>query len=160
MILFLDLEGTVIDTFENMNLGNISEVRSFIKSHNPESIFIYSFAIWDKKDVSLVKNLVIPRLEDVLNCTISKKVITVSNMRQVLAENEGLILDHDFEFINILGKYYSFLRLAPLLFPNKDVTLIDDMVPDSTTHNKTLNIRLETIIIDTLIKQFKKNPLS
>ena len=66
--IFLDLEGTVIDTWDDRNLCNIERVKAFLG--DTEEVHIFSAAIWDDKDKRTFAEEIKPALEQALDVSI------------------------------------------------------------------------------------------
>ena len=65
--LFLDLEKTVIDSWDNTIVFNNPKVYETIVSIKPDKVGIYSFAIWNKKDKETFRILLLDELSKVYN---------------------------------------------------------------------------------------------
>ncbi len=72
MKVFIDLESTLIDDFDNLNLleGNINKIKSFLKILNVKEILLWSFAIMNQEDIKKFNESLKDKLEKALELKI------------------------------------------------------------------------------------------
>ncbi|MCB1158878.1 MAG: hypothetical protein H7A25_26660 [Leptospiraceae bacterium] len=140
--LFLDLENTVIDSWENLIVLNNPKVQETIRSINPEKIGIYSFAIWDDKDKETFKTMLFADITKTYNINIDLEllfsvpdIIKISGFDPKMKPNE---------FIKSYGKELSFIQFSKKKFGGNgnETFLIDDLVEDTYIESKNIKITM------------------
>ncbi len=152
-LVFLDLEGTIIDTWENGSIGNSRVIKSFIDTLDVDCIYIYSFAIHDDNDKNDFKLRFQDKLEDLLD----KKIYYVYSVEEVMKEilkDKKISLEKN-QLLQVYGKDLSFDLFCNRKFKNKNCYLIDDMVPNKEIINFDSNNSIKYISIDKLIYDYK-----
>ena len=155
-LLFLDLEDTVIEPvmkgWHNTEMINVEKLKKFINELKPDSVHIFSFAIWDEIEKERFILYTQPMIEKTLGITIVG-VPTVEdiihNVCRVKSVPNGSI---DFDDLStFFGKQHAFhLCMRHLYATNStpvELTFLDDVVyneacvwPDSQVTLRILNI--------------------
>lgn len=144
---FLDLEGTIIDMWDNPVLINVDKIRDFLAKHNVSEIEIFSFAIWDENDVnafddikeSLEKNLCV-NIKTTHPLNDVSKIVNKFNHFQLKA----------IETASLWGKARSFEDFIDATHENSHCILIDDIIPMKRIENKDTGNIIELINVDSL----------
>jgi hypothetical protein len=162
--LFLDLEDTIIepvtDGWHNTRLKNVEKVRRVISEVKPHQIHIFSFAIWDLRQLGLFEtSLTRKMIEDALSIrlasipTVDDDIIPVcTNVRKIACETV------DFQEMSAFwGKEGAFRLNCLHVFKNAkedgneiEAILLDDDVRNENIEFPDLNLRIRLINIDTL----------
>jgi hypothetical protein len=158
--LYLDLEGTVITSWEDQLLMNASRVRDFIDA-NPDldrkDVRAFSFAIYNDKDKDTFVQCIKPMLERVFDVTITQwpSLYDMAAASQKLSghrwidQDTGNVDMHD--YISIVGKVNAFEDWANYHHGGGgDVVLVDDIVPTKTVLNHTLGLQVDYINVKDL----------
>ncbi len=155
--LYLDLEGTVIDSWDNFRVINAHRVRKFLDD-NPDvdrnDVRLFSFAIYNSADIATAR-FHLDRLEHALRCKITA-VPSVADMVAVNQEYTGVAWgDSDglavHQFINVKRKMYAWVD--HVFATEQDGTravLIDDVVPTRTVIDHKRAMQLDLINVDDL----------
>lgn len=144
---FLDLEGTIIDMWDNPILINVDKIRNFLVKCEVSEIEIFSFAIWDKDDVnafgdikeSLEKNL----------CVNIKTTHPLDDVSKIVNKFNRFQLK-TIETASLWGKARSFEDFIDATHENSHCILIDDIVPLKRIENKDTGNIIELINVDSL----------
>lgn len=130
-ILFLDLEGTVIDAWETGNIIAIPEfqkVKEYIKDFEPDEIHIFSYAIWNEKDEDDFENIHKVFIEENFDIEINKWY----SIKHFISVSEKI-----YKCMMDAGDFHSFNKkqvFFPLFcneeFKNCRCMLLDDTVED------------------------------
>jgi hypothetical protein len=124
---YLDLEGTVIDIWNNPKPVNL-HLTSILENKNWE---IFSFALCNSDDKIFYKENIKFTVEDTFNCRTSSNIL-VDEVTVDIAKNYGYSLRDVVDIIdyrNTLGKREFFLRyLKYKNIEDSDITFIDDTV--------------------------------
>lgn len=144
-IFYLDLEGTLIDSFFEKQLINVDVVRWFINFHRIKEVNVFSAAIWD--DIDLLEFNV--KIKDFIESEFGVTVVSCPTMEEVckITPNlQSICFDYVSEVISLLGKKRMFedwcFRKKE---PNTHHVLIDDSFGNTTLIDYDLNIIVETI---------------
>jgi hypothetical protein len=154
-VLWLDLEETIIQSWDNPVLipQNVVNIRRFITSHNITEVFIFSFAIWDKKDAAFFRESGMKHeIEQVLGVRILSWP-SIGEMRDMVFVAERIQYDSDHEFTSLNGKLFSFIKLGTwVAFPGIHSILIDDTVPNMDIDLPDMDKKISLISVDTMNK--------
>lgn len=152
MIVYMDLEGTVIDEWSSMTLINIKKLAHFLHINNVEVISIFSFAINDAADVQRFEAELRETLVEVLGVEIN--ITDTSKASDEICERELM----DFEDVcYFMNKFRTFTEFAIHNCQDQTVVLLDDEVQNTDMKFKDNNTRVVTIDVtsdhweDTLI---------
>lgn len=152
MHLFLDLEGTVIEQWQQFPTflpRECRKIREFLKKQEPEEIAIFSFAIHTDEEIEQFIDSIQPDLENILGC----KVVQVVSVPMMQAASEAINKIRFFDvsdFIQMRGKDLAFHDWCHKHRPGDTNFLIDDVVPNRTTIDHDTNVSITTININKL----------
>ena len=133
--LFLDLEDTIITPvvqgWNNTELINVHKIQNFIKSYQPDTLNIFSFAIHDDYNYRMFKTSgTLDMIERALGMEI-QMIPTVERMIIKYAQNMKLHRHSlDFiEFVQLIGKQNAFRHYVySLNQKDNEYVLLDDVV--------------------------------
>ena len=131
---FLDLEETVITSWDEGFLCNASRVREFLAEQKATNFTVFSFAVWHDRDKADFERLHRRVLERALDCTVLA-CPSVEDFMQADTELTGVQFDSLTDFISIRGKvgaFTSWVRFHEL----GDALLVDDVVPNLDVVNR------------------------
>jgi hypothetical protein len=145
---FLDLEETVIDSWDSGLLVNSAQVRDWLAQHEIKGVDIFSFAVWNQQDQLKFDREFAPILRKALDVGI-RNCITVQSMMEKDSTLTGINWQGDItEFICLRGKVGAFTNWCRLHHAADVCVLIDDIVPnmDIINHDtggviKFINVR-------------------
>ena len=141
--LWFDLEETLIDSMDNpLELVNQEKVKFLLESYKDYEIGIFSFAIWDDRDVTNFNNSSRIFIEKIHDITISK-VVTKRQMFEEIKKSKSLNIDF-MDFNDIWNKEQAFLDYIRATSDSKNI-LVDDMVEDSNHFFKKCSINFINI---------------
>lgn len=161
--LFLDLEDTVItpvmNGWFNTHMINVQKVRAFIAEYKPDSVHLFSFAIWNEAERTRFNLGTRPMLEKSLGITLSAvptvddEIIPVAC--KVMNLGNGSV---DFqEMSNFWGKHETFRLNMRHMFKTAhqhgnevEVALLDDAVINEEFYWPDLKVRGRILNIDTM----------
>lgn len=146
--IFLDLEQTVIDTWESQRLINIEQVTNKLRDQPHDAVMhIFSFALWDEKDERNFRSDLEIRLMQALGVHTRFIVHTVDQIGEALLRSTKVLWDRR-DLITCLGKQDAFMQFCRSKF-DKDVfcVLIDDMVINSVTVDTDFRRVIQTVRI-------------
>lgn len=147
-LLFLDLEETVIESWQNPLLCNISKVKKFLADFDTKDVRIFSFAVWNENDRRefdfSIKGLLerafdvnivwCPTLEE-----ITKEVASFTGCRWELHE-----------ISSVWGKHRTFIDFCTSQFSDIECVLLDDVVPNLELFNKDKNLKIRLVNVTQL----------
>ena len=146
---FLDLEGTIIDSWDNRVFVNYSRVKDFLSQRMIKEVNIFSFAIWNEKDLNVFNQKDFKGwLEDALEVKIVSTP-TVEDIKKVVQHHRGINWETH-ELISVWGKLRSFQDFCIACFENCSCTLLDDAVPNMTQVMHDSNLVIKTIDVETI----------
>lgn len=149
--IFLDLEETIIESWDNPLLTNISKVKAFIHNQQKEKEFkvisIFSFAIWNDIDRAVFHQSIKDSIETALDVRV-EQVISVKQISELFNKVHKLHLSTT-DVISILGKSNAFFEWCKFS-ETLNCCLIDDVVANEILFNKDSGRLLETININKL----------
>jgi hypothetical protein len=141
--LFLDLEETLIMSWNNPTIINVEQIKKLIFDISPDNIHIFSAAIWDSNDVDHFEKHLKDRLEKVFEIKIS----FVLSMEECKRKTSWATLNTDIsELLLLIGKFRLFADVCKTLFKNSECFLIDDMCENE------LIINLDNCVVINSIK--------
>jgi len=151
-ILFLDLEGTVIKTWENPTIINADKVKRFIEQGSFTKFSIFSFAIWHAEDGATFLNDMKADLEAALGIEIDADLVpTIETLRRdVMSEfNLAKLTKDDFFCFN--NKESAFITFCRRNFKDCTCTLIDDIIWDEISFSvRRKNLLVNTVNVNSL----------
>ena len=143
-ILFLDLENTIIDTWDNRNIcSNWKSIKSWISCINFDEVHVFSYAIWNQDDIRTFKDSIAPSIEEVLKIRFNDKVLDVDLMRVICANHLKIRMNKD-DFFTFMKKEISFRIICEENFSGCECILLDDMVIDSILSNRDTGTIIKT----------------
>lgn len=151
-LVFLDLEQTIIASFDDPFLINVQSIKQFLQERNITEVGIFSFAIWDQKDQYTFKDHIKPAIELALGVTV-KTWPTLQDMVRADREFTGVRFDTELEthrFTQLRGKKDGFLHYVQHKYNFKKAILIDDVVPNLTIIDRDRDRTIELWNVDRL----------
>jgi hypothetical protein len=136
--IFLDLEETIINSWQDQLLVNTQKVKDWLREIGATEVDIFSFAIYNERDQEIFVRQMKPFLERVLEVKIntwpSVIEMAVADTKETgiywLRDSESLGI---VEYINLRGKMYGFINYVRHMYPGlANVVLLDDVVPNTT----------------------------
>jgi len=154
---FIDLENTIIKTWNNHDLINILKIRNQLDSlqNFDRTIGIFSFAIYNETDKHIFNRDIKKKIEEALNVKI-KVFPSIEDILFIIMKGTGCIWNSDsdedvYEFFNLKGKSGAFEDFCISQGKTEEhFILIDDMVPDKIIEFKRTGLKIEFINVDTL----------
>jgi hypothetical protein len=133
--IFLDLEETVIDSWDSGMLVNSAQVRDFLDHFSAKTARVFSFAVWDRADQDTFDRLHRRPLEKALDVHFDL-CPTVQDFMQTDTALTGVHWHGDVtEFITLRGKVGAFTNWCRFHHPDSDCLLVDDIVPNMDIMN-------------------------
>lgn len=126
--IFLDLEETVINNWDDGFLVNSTKLRNFLKCQRVSEVGIFSFAVWNKDDFDRFDRVHRRVIERALDCAV-KSCPTVDEMMSADKEMTRVHFDNLSEFMGIRGKVGAFTNWCRRHNLQKTM-LVDDTVPN------------------------------
>ncbi len=147
---FLDLEQTVIDSWDNPLLMNVEKIRDTLDLLSVTEVGIFSFAIWNDEDkVDFEKRGIKLAIENALNVKITQ-ILTIPQIAKEIFWKTGMQLELT-EFITLWGKQRAFIDWAMVTHQKTDkdttIVLIDDVVQNLTITDHDRGIIIELMKI-------------
>lgn len=151
-IFLLDLEETVIDNWEDCNiiLPNIEKIKSLgINKRCKEKVGIFSWAMWNERDLDRFNDKLREPLEDVLDIKFDSDLVftmeRISEIVLILRKKKMSIED----MFDIFGKEECLLTMFRFgLFGDRTTFLIDDKVDHLLKFEKADKTALHFLNID------------
>lgn len=128
-MMFLDLEETIIRSWQNPTLCNIDYMRYLLANEKVEEVHIFSFAIWNQADKDVFSQRLKPHLEEALGVRI-RSWVSVPEVNKVLKQFTGIVME-DWEMINVWGKMRAFQDYCRSEYKDMECVLVDDVVPNT-----------------------------
>ena len=152
-IVWLDLEGTIIKSWQDFLYSgttiNIKEVRSWLIARNITEVNIFSAAIYDTRD----KTIFLEQMKTDLEECLKVNIIQWPSIEDLMKSSKKF----DFveycsvnEYIQLNGKFLSFLKYCIINGKNQNNILIDDCVANWQLIGDNGNTVIETINILTV----------
>ena len=156
--LFLDLEDTIITPVVNgwfsADLMNVGKIKSFIEREGIEDFMIFSFAIWNDKDLEDFNRICRPMIEKSLGVnfgfipTLEKDILDSCCKQKGISSSEISTM----EVRDFWGKDLSFVLCAKDWFSKNEshhtVILLDDMVQTMSVTFKKENLTVQLFNIE------------
>lgn len=141
MEVFLDLEGVIIeDFFFNNSPINENLFDELPKDLSNANFHIFSFAIFNDKDVERFNNVFRERIETTFDIKI-KSVVKKEDVLAIVKKRFRIQILDEFDLTNFFGKHFSFFHFCE---ENKiNGILFDDNVPNDKMIIKTENVNVE-----------------
>lgn len=151
-LFFIDLEQTIIESWDNPALINVNKIRSWLIANRATSVSIFSFAIWDDKDKRKFDDELRPRIQSALDLPVMMWP-SVQDMMRADFNHTGVRFEEGHavsEFIQLRGKEQGFFNFVCNRFDFTRAVLIDDVVPDMTRTHRTKGWSVEFWNVDSL----------
>ena len=136
--IFLDLEETVIDNWDNGMLIRSTAVREFLMQHGAVNFTVFSFAVWNKADQATFDRNHRLVLERALDARV-KACPTVEDFMQAEMKVTGIRFDTITDFVATKGKTGAFTTWCNLHHPTENCLLLDDVVDNIDIINRDSN---------------------
>lgn len=147
---WLDLEGTVIALWQNPEIcDDIAQIRSYLLDLGVSEVSIFSFACWHDRDLIHFNRVMREPIEQALGMRIAY-VPTVNDIMREIFWKTGALMSVE-EFTNQWSKARAFHEFV--MMTQADWTshyLIDDDVPNATTHDHDRCMVIKTINVTAL----------
>jgi hypothetical protein len=147
---FLDLEETIINSWHDQRLCNVSKIKKLLKNNFVENISIFSFAIWNEKD----RQEFISSLKDPIQRALDVNIGNIPTQEEILKDIvkfTGCKWElQELSCVCVWGKHRLFLDFCQFNFKNTTCVLVDDVVPNLTFINKDINLTVDLINVNTL----------
>lgn len=148
-IFYFDLEETIIESWNDPVLCNVSVVKDFIKDNGITEIHIFSGAIWNGKDKNHFELTMKSWLERVFGVEI-KSFPSMEEVRRVTQWKSVLFEDVQ-EMVNLIGKKRMFEDWCIQTHSRgSHCVLLDDMFGNTILINRDLDITVETVDVTKL----------
>jgi hypothetical protein len=135
---FLDLEGTIIDTWNSPSIIN-HQLKKLLEN---KTWHIFSFALLDEKDQNFFNNTLKNEIEKTFNCQvvadilINEITIAVALLQHIFLRDIAEVIDYR----NTLGKSIMLLKYIKLIgLQDHKITFIDDMIENEIIHQLDKN---------------------
>ena len=151
-IFFIDLEQTIIESWDSPDLINVGKIRKFLTDNNAKTVNIFSFAIWGEDDQRKFASKIKPSIEKALGLPVG----LYPSVQDMIAADFGLTgirfeQGHEVsEFIQLRGKKDGFINFVLAKCHFKRAILIDDVVPDLTLTHRNFGWSVELWNVDSL----------
>ena len=146
--IWLDLEATIIESWENPHICNLREVGKFLDDYKCKEIRIFSFAVWNDKDKQEFANYHQGIIERALEVKVMQCPSLDDMIRQILVGQKvhpSFIGPEDrMEFINIWGKGRTFFDWCRLKATENSI-LLDDVVENEVLIVRDTGLLFETV---------------
>ncbi|RWZ87281.1 MAG: hypothetical protein EO766_12210 [Hydrotalea sp. AMD] len=146
---WLDLEETIIDDWDNGLLVNHGKIKRWLDNRNITELRIWSFAIHNDADKKVFDFHMKEIIERVLDRPIIE-VLSVEEMCQKISKTEKTHYDDISDFIQMNGKMWSFIKFCLGHKQNKHLVLIDDCVPNMRIDEFDKKLIIELVKVQTL----------
>lgn len=148
MEVFVDLEETLVQSWDNPLLCNVQKLTTWFKNNNVTEVHLFSFAVWNDKDRDIFVKDFQPFLENAFGVKFVT-VPTVEEMMKVDTKVTGLRFENLTEFISIRGKVGAFQSWCRLHPSGDTCILFDDVVPNCTIENHDDHLTLHFVNVVT-----------
>lgn len=149
MNVFLDLEETVINNWDEALLVNTTRVREWLESRKVRRVHLFSFAVWNQKDQERFHKEIKPFLTKALGVSFLD-CPTVEDFLLADLKVTAVHWDSLHEFIATRGKVDAFRSWCKLHFDGKHNVLLDDVVPNAVWENRDSGLKLEFVNVKEL----------
>jgi len=149
---WIDLEQTIIASFADPVLCNVTRIRNFLKKNGVKVVHIFSYAIYNEHDQEVFVRDMKPAIEEALGVEVMTWP-TVKDMIRADFRFTGTRFDPDFEvceYIQLRGKQQGFINYIQSRCNFKRAVLIDDVVPDQTLVDRRKGWQIEFYNVDRL----------
>lgn len=151
-LFFIDLEQTIIESWDNPNLINVQRISTWLKQERADELRIFSFAIWDDKDKRKFDNDIKPAIQLALDLPVVSWP-SVQDMMRADFNHTGIRFEEGHavsEFIQLRGKEQGFFNFVCNQYDFDRAVLVDDVVPDLTRTHRIKGWSVEFWNVDSL----------
>ena len=151
-IYFLDLEQTIVSSFGDPVLCNVTRIKNFLSSRGATAVHIFSFAIYNDTDKKTFDREIKPMIETALELPVMTAP-SVLDMIRADYKFTGERFDSDFaviDYIRLRGKKIGFYNYVCDTYDFNTAVLIDDTMPDETVVNRKKGWRIEYWNVDSI----------
>jgi hypothetical protein len=148
-MLYLDLEETIIAGWDNPTFINSAKIRKYLRDNRVKEVIIYSFAIQNDCDRESFNFHLKERIEEYFNISVIQ-VLTLLEIMEVVKKYDRIQYSDTYDFTQINGKYFSFLKYCLMENTGEISILIDDCVPDCISHYSNPETTIRTISVENL----------
>lgn len=147
-VLFLDLEETVIKSWDNPELINVDKIKNFIKKISPDEINILSVAIWCNSDVEIFME----RYKGVIEKALAIRMNKVYAMSDFIKQSSwgNCSFESRMESMMVVGKFRIFEDFCERNLPKTFCLLIDDNCPSKIIVNMDTETTINLVNVDKL----------
>lgn len=136
---WLDLEETVIKSWDEPFLINIQKIKDLIVQTECQNFGIFSFAIWDDNDKKFALTHFVPMIEDTFGIKISEIPTKIELFKSIkMSKNKQFDFDDFNDFWNKENAFVDWIRATH----TGTHILIDDMVEDCEMCFHGCNIKM------------------
>lgn len=148
MTIWLDLEETIINNWDDGLLINVSRIKRWLDINDAKTINIWSFAIWTKEDKEF---FITSGMKGVIERVLEREIIefpSVEEMRAFVYDYERITYDSQREFMTLNGKRWSFMKYCMAHQIGLHSILLDDAVPNLDIYDRKTktNIQLYNVV--------------
>lgn len=147
-ILYIDLEETIIRSWDQPFLINIDRVKQFVNKHGFKEINIFSFAIWNNIDREHFEKSIKEEIENCLQVSVND-IPTKEEILTIVRQRNRINMD-SLELSTLWGKERSF---EDFVFSKVSVEPIKTILIDDAVQNKIVlmdDIRIKFVNVDDL----------
>jgi hypothetical protein len=149
---FFDLEETLITDWHDPVLCKVQRVKQWITDNNVKQAGVFSWAVWDQKDVDVFNSTLKNWLEGVFEVEFVEVVPKKDAVREVCVV-KGLQHNNDLDLLDaasIFGKHGIFTEWCLARERDCVCVLLDDAVPDRVTIDHDTNVTVKLVNVDKL----------
>lgn len=153
-ICYIDLEQTILESWQDPLLINVSKIRDFLKERQITEVSIFSYAIYNDNDKRIFADQIKPNIERALGVTVMGWP-SVQDMIREEKKYTGIVFDQAYEvaeYIQLRGKKDGFINYVQGTCDFETAILIDDVVPDLTLSHRFKGWSIELWNVDSLGK--------
>lgn len=141
-LVLLDLEETLIDSWDSFVPVNVERVRAWLKqeqANGPVVFGLFSFAVWNQRDLNKFSNDHQEFLEELFNFQFDDSLLwTLEDVKSMVEDTRRFKFKDDMDFFDFHGnKTTTLVGLVTNhpFFKDTDVVLLDDTVSHGATFN-------------------------
>jgi len=150
MNVYLDLEQTVVDSWDSGLLVNSTTVKDWLERLAVKEVSVFSFAVWNEQDQQEFWRRLHDPLTRALGVTV-KQCPSFKDFMKADTEVTGVRWDDDLtEFIAIRGKVDSFRSWCRLHHNGEHCVLVDDVVPNGFWQDVDSGFKVDYVNVTTL----------
>lgn len=144
-MLWFDLEKTIVEEWEKPFIINEGKIREIIEKIDVRSISIFSFAVYNEKDIATFNRIIKPNIEKTFNVTIENIPTYQDILNTIKNGYKGTHFDEeDFHAFWTKGRaFIDYIRFST--FNKGSHILFDDMVDNWDIEHRSLDISIRNI---------------